>query len=467
MNLVNYESSLERVPKLFSFIVVRREYFGGYIFNHYHIDPLPMNEIGMGIIELSNGSKTIAEIINSLCSIFSLPFNILRTTVLNALDAFSQYHAIKFLEEKIQVPKISSRQLTIDNNISHRHLTAPLTVLWDITYACNLKCEHCLAAARNKLPNELTLLEVKNVIDQLSEMKVFNICFLGGEPLMRKDFIEILEYATKSKIGISFSTNGILINNQMIKALEKTDVFKAQVSLDGLEKTHNKIRGVNFSFQAVIQAIKKLTESGIRVEVSTTVNKLNLLELDDLIQLSISLGAKSFKAIPFMPVGRGNNAKYLSLSPEEMKNYVTKIHYLKKKYGKQIFIHTEETYSWLLDKPPEPSIFDSYTKNLNCAAGTSQVVISSDGLVFPCPFLHNFIAGNLRNESFRQIWEESEILLKFREIKREDLKGKCRECKYIPLRCKGGCRAAAYAHTGDFYAEDPLCWYKPKPLDQV
>lgn len=461
------DSSLERVPKLFSFIVVRREYFGGYIFNPYHLDPLPMNEIGIEIIELCNGSKTIAEIINLLCGIFSLPFKVLRSTILNALGAFSQYHAIKFIEDKIQASKINTNQLSIENNLNHRYISAPLTVLWDITYACNLKCEHCLAAARDKLPNELSLGEVKSVIDQLSEMKVFNICFLGGEPLMREDFLEILEYAASSKIGISFSTNGTLINDHIIKALEKIDIFKAQVSLDGLEETHNKIRGVNFSFQAVIQAIKKLTKSGIRVEVSTTVNKLNLQELDDLIKLSISLGANSFKAIPFMPVGRGSNAKYLSLSPEEMKEYVTNIHNFKKKYDKQIFIHTEETYSWLLDKPPEPSIYDSYAKNLNCAAGTSQVVISSNGLVFPCPFLHNFIAGDLRKESFKQIWIESEILLKFREIKREDLKGKCRECSYIPLRCKGGCRAAAFAHTGDFYAEDPLCWYKPKPLDQV
>ncbi len=459
--LVISESSLELVPKLFSFVVVRREDFGGYIFNPYLLDPLPMNEIGIEVVELCNGSNTITEIINTLCKVFSLPFKVLKSTVLDALSAFRQYYAIKYLENKVPQSKIKITQPSPTNNVSQNYLSAPLTVLWDITNACNLKCQHCLATARNKLNDELTLEDVKKVIDQLSDLKVFNVCFLGGEPLMREDFLEILEYASNSRIGISFSTNGSFINDKIIKKLEKIDIFKVQVSLDGLEETHNKIRGVNFSFQTVVQAIKKFTESGIRVEVSTTVNALNLNELDDLIQLSLSLGAKSFKAIPFMPVGRGSNAKYLKLTPEDMKVYVTTIYNLKKKYDKKIFVHTEETYSWLLDKPPEPTIFDSYAKNLNCAAGTTQLVISSNGLVFPCPFLHNFIAGDLRKEKLSKIWGESEILTKFREVKRENLKGKCRECSYIPLRCKGGCRAAAFAHTGDFYAEDPLCWYKP------
>ncbi len=456
------ESSLELVPKLYSFIVVRREDFGGYIFNPYLLDPLPMNEIGIKIIELCNGSNNITEIINQLCKSFSLPFKVLKATVLDALNAFSKYYAIKLLKQKRFPSKTYKNQLSVERSDDYKCLSAPLTVLWDITYACNLKCKHCLAAARNKLKNELNLEEVKKIIDELSEMKVFNVCFLGGEPLMRKDFIEILEYASNSNMGISFSTNGSLINDRIIQELEKINIFKVQVSLDGLEETHNKIRGNNSSFQAVVQAIKKFTKSGIWVEVSTTVNKLNRYELDDLIQLSVTLGAKSFKAIPFMPVGRGINAKHLILAPEDMKEYVTKIHDSKKKYDKKIFIHTEETYSWLLDKPPEPSIFDSYAKNLNCVAGTTQLVISSDGLVFPCPFLHNFIAGDLRKEKLNKIWKTSKVFTKFRELKREHLKGKCRECSYIPLRCKGGCRAAAFAHTGDFYAEDPQCWYKPK-----
>lgn len=441
--------------------MVRREDFGGYIYNPYLFDPLPMNEIGIKIIELCDGSNTITEIINDLCRVFSLPIKVLKSTVLDALNAFSQYFAIKFIKDKITPSKINLNPPSLEYNVTQKFLSAPLTVLWDITYACNLNCKHCLVAARNKLNNELSLEEVKKIIDQLSEMKVFNVCFLGGEPLMREDLFEILEYTSNLNIGVSFSTNGSLINDHIINELEKINIFKVQVSLDGLQETHNKIRGVSSSFQTAINAIKKFTKSGIRVEVSTTVNKLNLHELNDLIQLSSLLGANSFKAIPFMPVGRGSKAKYLSLTPKDMKEYVTTIHNLKKKYDNQIYIHTEETYSWLLERPPKSSVFDSYIKNLNCAAGTTQIVISSNGLVFPCPFLHNLVAGDLRKEELSKIWSESKILLKFREVKKENLKGKCRECPYIPLRCKGGCRAAALAYTGDFYAEDPFCWYKP------
>ena len=449
---------LVQIPKLYSFIVVRKEFFGGYIFNPYQSTPLPMNEIGMRIIESCNGSRTVLEIINNLSIEFSLSVDIMKVTVLDALKAFSEYFAINWRREReAQTPQEETTQ-TI--HYTTKVLSAPLSILWDITYACNLECKHCLVSAGNQLDEEMDLEEIKHIFNQIVEMKVFDVCFLGGEPLMRKDFFQILEYASESNISVTFSTNGMLVDNRVIRRLEDLKVFRVQVSLDGLEETHNALRGVASSYQTAVRAIERLVESGIRVIVSTTVNKTNLYELDELLQLAISLGAASFKVIPFMPTGRGKEVSHLALSQEDAKEYVAAMVERKRKYQDQIHIFIEETYSWLLERPPEPSEVSDFLKGNPCPAGTSQLVISPTGLVYPCPFLHDFPAGNLRQESLSKIWKESKTLKLFREINRDDLKGKCRECPYNPLYCKGGCRAAAYAHTGDLYAEDPMCWFK-------
>lgn len=446
-------------PRLYSFVVTRPESFGGYVYNPYQLIPIPVNELGIRIIELSDGTRTVHEIINILSDEFEATTDIIKATTLDALKTLSGYYSINWKSERAD--QSFAIDFTPSTSLSKSHLTAPASILWDITYACNLNCKQCLSSAGKPLDDELALDEIKLILDDLATLKVFNICFLGGEPLMRDDFIEILRYASQYNFGISFSTNGVLIKEPIIEELEDLKVFQVQVSLDGLEETHNQIRGHSNSFQLAIEAIKMLIDSGIQVGISTTVNKWNLAELEDLIQLSLSVGASYFKPIPIMPVGRGKDVNQLMLSPSETKDYVKFLLSKKDQYKDELHIFAEETYSWLFQEPPEPHSFSTKLTHSTCAAGTSQLVFSPNGLVFPCPFLHEFVAGDLRSESIQQIWENSSILRQFREVSTTDLKGKCSQCPYIPFRCRGGCRAAAYSLTGDFYAEDPMCWYKP------
>jgi len=231
--------------------------------------------------------------------------------------------------------------------------------------------------------------------------------------------------------------------------------------LDGLRETHNKIRGLKIAYQTATQAIKRLKKAGIRVHVSMTVNKLNLHEVKPLIEEMITLGVFAFKAIPFLPIGYGKESSSLMLTKEEMKEYVTSLVKYREEFKDQIHISAEETYAWLVDGTiPESSTPKEQDVNFPCEAGAQTIVLSPTGLVFPCPFLHDFVAGDLKKETMREIWYKSEILGKFRNINRSRLKGKCKDCKFIPEYCKGGCRAAAYHLTGDFYAEDPVCWYE-------
>jgi len=453
--------TLDQIPDLLSFIVTRKEYFGGYLFSPYQQEPITLNEIGFYIVELCNGNNTVSEIISLTADKFSLPTEFIDAIVMDTLQNLNRYFAIRWLEEKLSKPRNEIQVLPKQDDKDI--LSAPLLVLWDITYRCNLKCKHCLVSSNEQNYDELSLIEVKKIIDQLAEMKVFNIYFLGGEPLVRKDFLEILEYATHKKIGVSFSTNGVLVDDQLIAKLAEIKIFGVQVSLDGLKETHNKIRGLKSVYQNAKQAIKKLIESGINVSVSMTVSKINLHEIKPLIKEMISLGVAAFKAIPFLPVGRGKESIALMLSHVEMKEYAKSLVKYKEEFKDKIQISAEQTYNWLVDGTiPESFSTKDQAVNFSCSAGSQSIVISPTGLVFPCHFLHGFIAGDLRKETLREIWFNSEELGKFRNINRNRLKGKCKDCNFIPKYCRGGCRAAAYILTGDFYAEDPLCWFEPE-----
>jgi radical SAM protein with 4Fe4S-binding SPASM domain len=453
------ETILQLHPRLYSFVVTRAESFGGYVFNPYRLTPIPVNALGTRIIELSDGTRTVLEIINILSEEFETSLEVIKEATTDALTTLSGEFSINWKRERANHPITTC--FDVSTSVSTGYLTAPASILWDITNACNLKCKQCLSSAGRPLEDELTFDEIKMILDDLAKMKVFTICFLGGEPLMRNDFLDILRYASKYNFGLSFSTNGVLVNDQLVEDLENLKIFHVQVSLDGLEETHNQIRGQSNSFQLAVDAVKKLTESGMQVGISTTVNKLNLKELDDLIQLSLSLGASYFKPIPIMPVGRGKDVNQLMLSPAETEDYVKFLLTKKEQHGDEMQIFAEETYSWLFQEPPEPHSLSTKLTHSTCAAGTSQLVFSPNGQVYPCPFLRDFVAGDLRSESIVDIWEKSSVLTQFREIMVSDLKGKCSQCPYIPFRCRGGCRAAAYAATGDFYAEDPMCWYNP------
>jgi radical SAM protein with 4Fe4S-binding SPASM domain len=310
--------------------------------------------------------------------------------------------------------------------------------------------------------DELSLEEIRNVIDQLAKMKVFNITFSGGEPLMRRDFFEILRYASRSNIGIKFSTNGFLINKQIMKKLDSINVFAVQISIDGIEKTHDDFRGRRGSFTKAVEALRRFSSEGYWTIVSVMMTKYNVNELQSILELAISLGATTFKLSSFIPIGRGKkNIDELLLSPLETKVIAKEMTELKKKFENKIQFEIDGTFPWLLENFPTSSgIINGSNLRVGCSAGRSQIVISPDGKVYPCPFLRDFVAGDLRRKRLEEIWRDSKIFNIFRNITKEKLGGKCGSCAYVPAYCQGGCRAAAYAHSKDIYGEDPLCWYK-------
>ena len=320
----------------------------------------------------------------------------------------------------------------------------PFSVGWAITNKCNLRCKHCNMNSGEELENELTNKECYEIIDELSNNSVQKIGFFGGEPLMRKDFFDITDYAINKGIFVSFTTNALLINEKMIKdELYKFELIR--VSLDGpIPKIHEFIRNLPGSFNKTVENIKKMTESGINVGVVTCISHNNIDYLEEMIELLEKLKVKSWFIPILAPMGRGSKLKDEVLSPKEVEKLLIRIEQL-----------TENTNcSITLDLP-----YSVLLKNKNnrikasCPAAITELVIFANGDISPCCEIP-IIGGNIRNKTITDIWNNSKVFKDFRN--RHLIKGKCKGCEF--LKYCGGCRANAYIKYGDYMQGDDICW---------
>lgn len=456
------------VPIIRSLITLRKEYFGGLIFNSYLPPEIRLDRIRFKIATLCDGGHTLGEIKNIIGNDLNHTKDYTDELVDHSINIFNKCFAVFWLKEKLENPKINRY---LEGEKSHikekRQLSAPLFVIWEVTSACNLRCKHCLSRSGKPNSNELNTKEAKKLIDSLEKMKVLYINISGGEPLLRPDIFELLGYASKKKLAIDLLTNGALITKDIIERLEDTNIFHLQVSLDGIGKTHDQFRGISGSYERSIKAIELLRDADYGVSISSAVTKQNIKEIPKIIDLAVDLGANLYKTTLFMPTGRGkDNAGKYELTSQEVKEFASMLDEKKKEIGDKITISNEEIYPWLMEnsnKKGSNSFKSEDSSKIGCTAGNSSFYITADGKVTPCPFLRDFIAGDVRENNLKQIWDNSSTFDIFRNIKQGDLKGKCSNCDYLGIDCYGGCRAAAFAHSGDIYAEDPLCW---KHLEQ-
>jgi mycofactocin radical SAM maturase len=458
----------DAVPSLFSFIVFRRESAGGFVFNPYLFNEIALDNMGMCILEHCNGYFSLKEITGIVAAGFSLSHNQAERYVYEAFNKFERYYAINWRQQKRKppepipdsghswpYPKITDGQARNAGTLS-----APLSVLWEVTRECNLKCKHCLIDAGKREQNEMSLEEVKKTIRQLAAMKVFKITFGGGEPLVRPDFFDILDYASRFHFGIKLTTNGILVDDNLLKRLKDTNVFSVQVSVDGLKQTHDAFRGDKNAFERATAALKAFSDAGYWTLMSTAITRYNVNELEALVDLAVQCGATSFKPSPFIPIGRGKeNVEELAITLSEIKNLAKTMLRKKEEYKGIIDMQIDGLFPWL-SGPCSAGISDTIEgpSRVGCSAGVSDVVITPSGDILPCPFLRNFAAGNIRKNSLKDIWNNSEIFNVFRNLQSNQLEGKCGDCEYVPHYCQGGCRAAAYIWSGNLFAPDPHCW---------
>jgi mycofactocin radical SAM maturase len=326
-----------------------------------------------------------------------------------------------------------------------RGLDAPICLTWELTYACNLACVHCLSSSGRRDPRELTTAECRAVIDELERMQVFYVNIGGGEPTVRRDFWELLDYATAHHVGVKFSTNGSRITPKIASRLAGDDYVDVQLSLDGATaEVNDRVRGPG-SYDTAIRACENLAAAGMRgFKLSVVVTRHNVSQLDAFRALADRYGAQ-LRITRLRPSGRGADV-WDELHPTA---------------AQQRALH-----EWLVARGEEVLTGDSFfhlsaygqsLPGLNlCGAGRVVCLIDPIGDVYACPFaIHDaFHAGNVRAPGgFAGVWRDSEL---FARLRAPQSGGLCERCSFYDS-CRGGCMAAKFFTGLPLDGPDPEC----------
>ena len=392
----------------------------------------------------------------------------------------------------------------------------PRLIFWEVTKGCNLRCIHCRATATELMsPQDLPTAKALNIIDQIADFGNPILVLSGGEPLYRADIFELAEYGTKRGLRVALATNGTLVTKDVAKKIKQAGIKRVSISLDGSDATtHDSFRGIPGAFDAAVYGMRNLQELGVSVQINTTIARHNAHQLPAVLDLARKLGADALHTFLLVPVGCGVDIAEDQMVPpaeyERMLNWfydqslagdielkaTCAPHYFRvsrqrraadRLAGKpeppvKVAHHAAEIGPTDMTMPGSTGISlkpgggppaghtghpgghpgDMNATTKGCLAGTGVCFLSHEGEVFPCGYLPA-LAGDLRKQSFADIWNDSQV---FHDLRDDDnLKGKCGCCEFRHV-CMG-CRARAYAATGDFLAEEPFCVYEPGTSAQM
>lgn len=356
------------------------------------------------------------------------------------------------------------------------------TVVWNMTKQCNLKCIHCYANATNKPKNdELSTDEGKDFLEDIAKYGCPVVLFSGGEPLLRKDIFELIEYADSLGIRPVISTNGTLITEEFAISVKKAKVKYIGVSLDGLASVNDRFRGVEGAFNSTIIGMKNSLKAGIKTGLRFTLTKHNQHELQGVILKLKEIGVDRCCVYHLDYAGRGKNIAQYDLTSEESRKAISTYFKLTKKHHSDgFFIETLLVgnycdagflYLTLLKEKPEMAEWAYNLLKRNGGDGTGETIASVDhlGFVHANQFWHDYSFGNIRERSFGAIWEDTkDPIMKGLKNKASYIKGRCSvdHCRFFEI-CKGGSRTRALALTGDVWESDPACYLTDDEIKKI
>jgi radical SAM protein with 4Fe4S-binding SPASM domain len=398
----------------------------------------------------------------------------------------------------------------------------PRLIFWELTKGCNLRCVHCRASATElSSPDDLSTRAAKDIIDQIAEVSSPILVLSGGEPLFRSDIFELARYGTDRGLRVALATNGTLVTKEVARKIVDSGVKRVAISLDGADAaTHDKFRSIPGAFDAALAGFRNLKELGMSVQINTTIARHNAHQLPQVLALAKLIGADALHTFLLVPVGCGVDiAAEQMVPPEEYERMLNWFydqsltggielkatcapHYFrvvrqrraaegrsagaaaraaltvveaapgsasgKPAMGESAIGPTDMTMpgSTGIELRPHgigkavghpgshPSGMNAMTKG--CLAGTAVCFISNQGEVYPCGYLPA-LAGDLKKQPFADIWQNSVVFNELRDV--NNLKGKCGCCEFRNV-CMG-CRARAFAATGNYLDEEPFCVFEP------
>jgi radical SAM protein with 4Fe4S-binding SPASM domain len=333
----------------------------------------------------------------------------------------------------------------------------PHVVAWNLTRRCNLECAHCYIAAgpSESADDELSTDECLRIADEILALNPAPMFILsGGEPLLRDDLATIAAHASGRGATVVVGTNGTLLTDEKIEELQTAGVTGVAVSVESLDESyHDRFRRGHGSLQATTAAVDRLARHRLDFVIQTTLTKGNRHELAGLVDWAAEQGAVSFNAYFLVATGRG--ARMSELSAADNEAALIELVDLHATYSGRMMVRAKcapQFMRLVQERVPDSPVLNYGTR---CPCGAQYCRVTPDGKLTACPYLP-LEAGDLRRESFADVWNNAEL---FRELRSNELRGKCGRCAYRAV-C-GGCRARAYATRGDHLAEDGGCAYEP------
>jgi 12,18-didecarboxysiroheme deacetylase len=355
-------------------------------------------------------------------------------------------------------------------------------VVWNCTQKCNLKCVHCYAQSEDRdYAGEMSTEEAKVMIDDLASWGAPVLLFSGGEPTLRKDLVELMQYAKDKGMRIVISTNGTQITPEKAEQYAKVGLSYVGVSLDGGRETHDKFRGFPGSFDKAIEGIRNAKAAGMKVGLRMTINKRNWQDIPELFDIMEKEDIPRACFYHLVYAGRGSELMKEDLDHTETRAAVrlimdrTKAMFDKGLTPEVLTVDNHAdgplVYMELLKEDPERAeeVLQLLQWNQGNSTGNGIGCVSWNGEVYADQFWRHFSFGNVRERPFSEIWtdvsgdtDKSELMKRLKD-KRPYVKGRCAECKWLQI-CGGNFRVRAEAATGDLWEPDPACYLTDKEI---
>ncbi|MFO0549625.1 MAG: radical SAM protein [Polyangiaceae bacterium] len=339
--------------------------------------------------------------------------------------------------------------------------TRPAYAVWEITLACDLACRHCGSRAGRARPDELSTAECLDVIDQLAELGVGELIFIGGEVYLRDDWLELLRHTKKLGILPLITTGGRGFDLERARAASEAGVSSVSVSLDGTQPTHDHLRGLQGSHAAALAALRNLRASSVPITVNTQINRLSMNELHRVLDTVLEEGAESWQIQLTVPMGRAADEPEIILQPYDLLALFPIVNELAERCrANGILLWPANNVGYF---GPYESILRSFMPRAHhggCGMGRSGLGIESDGTVKGCPSLATSVwaAGTVREHRLKDLWERSEKMRFARDRTPSELRGFCKTCYYAE-DCMAGCTWTAESILG-VWGDNPYCHHR-------
>lgn len=330
----------------------------------------------------------------------------------------------------------------------------PHYVVWELTNRCNAKCIHCGSESGKCRENELTEEEAMKLAEELGALGCQQVGIIGGEFLMSPYWDKLVRKLKSLGIGVAPLTNGILLTEENIQRMKNAGMCSISLSIDGVAETHDYIRGVPGLFDMAMQNIRKAQAVGFRIGINTALCKMNVMELPALFEQFTEAGIISWQIQGIQLFGRALEFPQLAMDAADYYAAMKMVAKFRQKTTIKIS---------LADNIGHYCSFEPLLRDVpftGCVAGRYNVGIESNGNIRSCLSIRtdNYIAGNVRERSFTDIWNDPESFKEHRHKPVENLTGFCRTCEYAVI-CRGGCASMAYSMTGSI-SECPICLHK-------